>query len=277
MNKFKKLALMTVTVTCVLTVTALAAATLVSIPVSADVWWKGELSGPTTGKAGDTFTYNVQAYECSGLKPGETPSVPPGQVPGGGSYCTPLAGYYTSFSVADQSSTRGYGSSTDQKGHVSVGIPFPKAGVYQIAAGAPRFATNVITVTITAADNSDSSGGGNSGSDSSGGGSSGSGNSGSDSSGGGSSGSGNSGSDSSGGGSASPSPSTSSNNTAAVLGLEQVSASAGSVSSWMWILALGIIILLAIIVAVLLVTRRHPREEEYVPEDTSDYYRTGRR
>jgi hypothetical protein len=33
----------------------------------------------------------------------------------------------------------------------------------------------------------------------------------------------------------------------------------------------------SIIVAVLLVTRRHPREEEYVPEDTSDYYRTGRR
>ena len=239
---------------CVFVAAALGAVVFAATPVAADIWYKGELSGPTAGKVGDTLTYSVQAWECSGSKPGETPSVPAGEVPGGSAYCSPLVGYFTTFSVGDQSSIKGYGSSTDQQGHVSVGIPFPKAGVYQIAAGAPKFATNVLTVTITQdkqpatpAQPDGNSGGGNSGG-------------------------GNSGSSSE-----SPSPTASSNNTAAVFGLEQVSASAGSGSGWMWILALGIIILLAIIVAVLLVTRRHPREEGYVPEDTSDYYRTGRR
>ena len=235
---------------------------LSATPASAMDYTTIELSGPTTGKVGQILTYTATLQRCT-----ETPAplTPPGGPPGPGPQvvCGPASEqmifYAWRLKPLDYPYAE-YPATSNAQGVATTIMPFALAGEYRVGATYPG-AGKAFTVTITEDKQPSTPPGGNSGA----------GNSGDSSSGGGSQATPVSGSGSS------PSPTASSNNTAAVLGLEQVSASAGSVSSWMWILALGIIILLAIIVAVLLVTRRHPREEEYVPEDTSDYYRTGRR
>lgn len=231
---------------------------LSATPASAKDYTTIELSGPTTGKVGQTLTYTATLHRChdtpterraAGCDPAEF---------------EPVIFYAWRLKPLDYPYAE-YPATSNAQGVATTIMPFALAGEYRVGSNS-ALGVKAFTVTITEDKQPSTPPGGNSGGSSSGGGSSGD-----SSSGGGSQATPVSGSGSS------PSPTASSNNTAAVLGLEQVSASAGSVSSWMWILALGIIILLAIIVAVLLVTRRHPREEEYVPEDTSDYYRTGRR
>jgi len=229
-------------------------------PASAKDYTTIELSGPTTGKVGQTLTYTATLHRChdtpterraAGCDPAES---------------EPVTFYAWLLKPAGPYAE--YPSTSNAQGVATTIMPFALAGEYRVGSNS-ALGVKVFTVTITEDKQpaTPAQPGGNSGNGNSGNGNTGNGNTGN-----GNSGNGNSGSDS-----VSPSPTASSNSTAAVFGLEQVSASTGSASGWMWILALGIIILLAIIVAVLLVTRRHPREEEYVPEDSSDYYRTGRR
>ena len=228
------------------------AVTLVAVPATAQQVSTVELSGPTTGKVGQTLTYTATLQRCT-----ETPApvTPPGGAPGPGPQvvCGPASEQVTFYAwlLKPTGPYAEYPSTSNAQGVATAIMPFALAGEYRVGVNS-ALGVKAFTVTITEDKQpaTPAQPGGNSGA-------------------------GNQATPASGG--TSPSPTASSNNTAAVFGLEQVSASAGSASGWMWILALGIIILLAIIVAVLLVTRRRPREEEYVPEDTSDYYRTGRR
>jgi len=245
--------------------TATGAIILTATPAAADItyYYTIALSGPSAGTVGQTLTFTATYQQCTDEQPSSGQGGPPAPLQ---TACGPAPNLPLTFDVEGPSHgiSTTYASVTNTRGVATAAIPFAKPGVYVVAVYGPDRPNNrAVSVTITEdkqpatpAQPGGSSGSGSSGSSSSGG--------------------GDQALPGSGGG-ASPSPTATSNTTAAVLGLEQVSATAGSASGWMWILALGIIILLAIIVAVLLVTRRHPREEEYTPEDANDYYYKVRR
>jgi hypothetical protein len=56
----------------VLTVTVFGIVGLTAVPVLAAIWTDAELTGPTTGRVGETLTYTVRVLQCEGEHLGES-------------------------------------------------------------------------------------------------------------------------------------------------------------------------------------------------------------
>ncbi len=66
MNTHAKRAFSALATVAVLTVTVFGIVGLTAVPVLAAIWTDAELTGPTTGRVGETLTYTVRVLQCEG-------------------------------------------------------------------------------------------------------------------------------------------------------------------------------------------------------------------